>query len=269
MKRSWRSSSSRRSLSSGAITTNFERSKAMWRSISGKVPLPIEPKPIITIGPSKRACSGQPSVVVVVAVISVTPGKRLTRSRSARPMDGLVAVKAGNERGEIGLRRERAAGADQPLRALECARREFARKQAVLLVGPGQPQRARILTREAEPPVIRSVADQQHSAMTATGRFAQRLLHQGRADAALAAVGRDRERAEQQRRPARAGRDAPQPYGADEATAFGGNQRQLRLAAFAQALRGLGEAHRPIGKVEQRLARRNLPRPFMTDGDYH
>jgi hypothetical protein len=56
-----------RSLSSGAMTTNFERSKAMCRSICGKVPLPIEPKPIITIGPTKRACSGQLSVVVVMA----------------------------------------------------------------------------------------------------------------------------------------------------------------------------------------------------------
>ena len=37
------------------MTTNFDRSKAMWRSISGRVPLPIEPKPIMTMGPSKLA----------------------------------------------------------------------------------------------------------------------------------------------------------------------------------------------------------------------
>ena len=55
------------------MTTNFERSKAMWRSISGKVPLPIEPKPIITIGPSNRACSGQPSVTAAGAFMSTTP----------------------------------------------------------------------------------------------------------------------------------------------------------------------------------------------------
>ena len=35
------------------------RSKSKWRSISGSVPLPIEPKPIITIGPSMRPCRGQ------------------------------------------------------------------------------------------------------------------------------------------------------------------------------------------------------------------
>src|SRR5262249_14508835 len=176
MNRICRSSSRRRSLSSGAITTNFDRSKAMCRSISGKVPLPIEPNPIITIGPSKRACSGQ--LLVAVAFILVTPGKRLTGSRSARPTDARAAVEAGNERGEIGLRRDQAAGADQPLCALERARCQLACQQAVLLVGPGQPQRARVLTREAEPPVIRSVAHQQYSPMTATGRFAQCLLHQ-------------------------------------------------------------------------------------------
>jgi hypothetical protein len=38
--------------------------------------------------------------------------------------------------------------------------------------------------------------------MACQGRFAQRDLHERRADAALAAVGRDRERPEQQRRPA-------------------------------------------------------------------
>src|SRR6516225_1473704 len=37
------------------MTTNFAWSNARWRSISGRVPLPIEPKPSITIGPSKRA----------------------------------------------------------------------------------------------------------------------------------------------------------------------------------------------------------------------
>ena len=55
MNLSLRSSSSLRSVSTGSITTNFERSNAMCRSSSGRVPRPIEPKPIMTIGPSKRA----------------------------------------------------------------------------------------------------------------------------------------------------------------------------------------------------------------------
>jgi hypothetical protein len=41
------------------MTTNFDRSNVMWRSINGKVPLPIDPKPIITIGPSKRASTAE------------------------------------------------------------------------------------------------------------------------------------------------------------------------------------------------------------------
>jgi hypothetical protein len=51
-----RSSSRPRSLSSGAITMNLERSKPIWRSSNGSTPRPIEPKPIITIGPAKVAC---------------------------------------------------------------------------------------------------------------------------------------------------------------------------------------------------------------------
>ena len=43
----------------------------MCRSISGSVPLPIEPKPIITIGPSKRACTGQASAERVIVLMSV------------------------------------------------------------------------------------------------------------------------------------------------------------------------------------------------------
>src|SRR5712691_7438051 len=73
MNRIWRSSSRRRSRSSGAMTTNFERSNAICRSMSGSVPLPIDPNPTITIGPSKRACSGRLSPTAVTAFMSVTP----------------------------------------------------------------------------------------------------------------------------------------------------------------------------------------------------
>src|ERR1700677_2455116 len=67
MNLSLRSSTRLRSLSSGAITTNLLRSKPIWRSISGKVPRPMEPKPIIMIGPSKRAWTGQAVVLLVMA----------------------------------------------------------------------------------------------------------------------------------------------------------------------------------------------------------
>src|SRR5215470_9863571 len=41
------------------MTTNFSWSNARWRSSNGRVPLPIEPKPIITMGPSKRASNAE------------------------------------------------------------------------------------------------------------------------------------------------------------------------------------------------------------------
>src|SRR5271166_3042535 len=73
MKRSARPSSRCWFASSGAMITNFDRSNPIWRSINGKVPRPIDPKPTITIGPSNRACSGQDSVTRVMAFISVIP----------------------------------------------------------------------------------------------------------------------------------------------------------------------------------------------------
>src|SRR6185369_12498174 len=177
----WRSSSKARSLSSGAITTNFERSKAMWRSMSGKVPLPIEPKPIITIGPSNRACSGQPSVMAAGAFISTTPEAKGEGSRRARRERRLTAGDAGNERGEVGLLFGPTGGADQPARAVERARIELAGEQPMRLVGSGQPQRRGLLVGEAEPSVIRRVADQQHGGMVCQGRFTQRDLNERRA----------------------------------------------------------------------------------------
>src|ERR1700733_2717863 len=51
MKRMPRSSRILRSLSSGSMTTKRDLSYSKCRSIKGNVPLPIEPKPIITMGP--------------------------------------------------------------------------------------------------------------------------------------------------------------------------------------------------------------------------
>ena len=39
----------------GSMTVIFALSQAMWRRISGRVPLPIEPKPIMTMGPLQLA----------------------------------------------------------------------------------------------------------------------------------------------------------------------------------------------------------------------
>src|SRR5262249_55327177 len=180
MNRICRSSRRRRSLSSGAMTTNFARSKAMCRSISGKVPLPIEPKPIITIGPSKRACSGPP--LVEDAFTSVLLSDRSKGSRRAWRKAIIVRDKARNQGGEIGRPLERAAGADQPTGASERSGLEFAPKQPLPLVGAGQPQRAGLLAGEPEPRVIGHVADQQHGVVAAACSLAQRVVHQRRTD---------------------------------------------------------------------------------------
>jgi hypothetical protein len=41
------------------MTTMRDLSNLKWRSISGSVPRPIEPKPIITTGPVISPCTGQ------------------------------------------------------------------------------------------------------------------------------------------------------------------------------------------------------------------
>ena len=51
-------------------------SKSKWRSISGRVPLPIEPKPIITIGPSMRAWRGQCDMASILQIGEGTPRVR-------------------------------------------------------------------------------------------------------------------------------------------------------------------------------------------------
>ena len=77
--------------------------------------------------------------------------------------------------------------------------------------------------------------------------------------------GRDRDRAEQQSRPARAAGDVPQPGGADDALAVGGNKespsagsRPSRRRCEAFAVAAVAE-----GFVEQRLARFDVTWPFL------
>ena len=212
MKRICRSSSRCRSLSSGAMTTNFERSKAICRSISGKVPLPIEPKPIITIGPSKRACSG-PAVgrsgdrvhvgysqaKEIDAALHAACGARTCRV--AASMAG-YCDEAGNDRATPPCRRP--AALISPRAPSSAPRAQLAGEQAVPLVRPGQPERAGLLAGEAEAAVVGRVADQQHRAMAETRRRrAARAAPASSRCRACAQSGCDRERPEQERRPAR------------------------------------------------------------------
>src|SRR5215469_6870180 len=109
------------------MTTNFSWSNARCRSISGRVPLPIEPKPIITIGPSNRA--SRPSGVR--AVTSVTPKARDGLSRRTRRQWALVADEVRDEAREVRPGRRWPAGADQAARAVERSGRELIAEQPV------------------------------------------------------------------------------------------------------------------------------------------
>src|SRR4029453_18349049 len=100
----------------------------------------------------------------------------------------VAAGEARNQGRKIGPALERTSSADQPTGAVERARLELVPKQPVALVRPGQPQRAGLLGGEPKSCLIGRVADQQHGPMAATFGLAQRVVHQRRADAALAAV---------------------------------------------------------------------------------
>src|SRR5262245_5091613 len=145
MNRIWRSSNRWRSRSSGAMTTNFARSKAMCRSSSGRVPLPIEPKPIITSGPSKRASRS------VALFIDVTPGSSFLFNSSGRARHELAVAAADrrDEGVEIGPRHRFAGRPDEAARAVERARLELERQEPVPLEAARHRQLAGLLGREA------------------------------------------------------------------------------------------------------------------------
>ena len=102
--------------------------------------------------------------------------------------------------------------------------------------------------------------------MAARFRRRQRMVHQRRADAELAAGRIDRDRAEHQRRLA-AGADVPQPHGPDhlapahrrEGEAFGGR------ASVAQALAGARMAVRAKAGIQQRFTRNDVRGTLRTD----
>ena len=160
--------------------------------------------------------------------------------------------------------------ARSPLAASSAAGDEFEREQPVPLERTGQLQSGGFLGRKAESAVIGRVADQDDRAMAEPARIAKRAPHQRGADAAVAAIRRDRDRPQQQSRLAAAAGDVPEPRGADHAPAVGGDEAQSlgRQAAVAQTLRGLAVAAAAEGLVEQRLARFDVGRPFLTQRDH-
>jgi hypothetical protein len=178
-----------------------------------------------------------------------------------------VAAKSGHESVEARGRRQASGRADQTARTVERPRRQLAGEQPVAFIGAGQPQRRGFLAREAEAPIVRCVADQQHGALLAPPCSRHRAAHQRAADPPQALVFVHRQRAEQHRRPAGAGTDIPQADRADDVVIAFGDERKpgRRLAAFAQPLGGFLEARGSPHAVEQVLARIDIERHFSAD----
>jgi len=185
-------------------------------------------------------------------VISAAPGERKGR------------------RVDIPPRRKPTGGADHAAGTVERTRHELKGQQAMTLERAGQADGVGLGAREAEAAVIGRIADQDDRGMAAPARRGDCVPHQGRSDASIAAVGRHRDRPQQQCRVAGATGDVPQPRGADHAFAVGGDKSEAlgRQAAFAQSLRGLPVPGVAEGLVEQRLARFDVGVPFLPQGDH-
>ena len=94
--------------------------------------------------------------------------------------------------------------------------------------------------------------------------------HQSGADAAVTAGGGNRDRSEQQSWLAAGAGGMPQPRGANDAFALGGDEGQPfgRQPAIAQALRALAITGLAEGLVEQRFARFDVGLTFVTQCDH-
>ena len=260
--------------SSGAITTNFDRSKPICRSIRGRVPRPIEPKPIITIGPVESGVHGLAfghAGDCVHIGHSKANGEQAhaARRRGATKSDLERTGKAGNERGEIGLRLE-AGRSRRSARARRRARPATSSQASSRSrsYGPGSQRPAGLLAREAEAGVIGGIARPAArrrwpslraaaSECAAPARLPMPRLRRSQATASgpSSSAGR-RGPAEMfhsapcRSRGAGLARDERQPLG--------------RQPALAQALGGLGETAVAEGLIEQRFAR---PRCRMRSRD--
>ena len=161
--------------------------------------------------------------------------------------------------------------ADRAADAVERAGPSSQPSSAALVGKARQPKPAGPLGREAEPAVVGRVADQQHGAMAAPGGGAQaRARISAEPMPRLRCAGSTASGPSSSAGALRAGRDVPQPDGADDAAVLDRDERQpaRRRAAGAQPLRRLLEADRAVGGVEQRLAGGGVGRLLMADGEH-
>src|SRR5688572_17560333 len=140
------------------MTTNLERSNWMWRSSSGSAPLPIEPKPIITMGPSKRAWIGKSVIDCLQSIHVRRRGQRSRQRRESRvaPTFKVALCRLWHDLRSLFVHRRdrRSRHADETARAVERAGRELVTQQTTLLVETGQPEPCGFCRRETEAAVI-------------------------------------------------------------------------------------------------------------------
>src|SRR6267154_2204879 len=74
--------------SCGSMMTKRDLSKSKWRSISGSVPLPIEPKPIMTMGPEIFAWIGAAGGLMNLSPERGCVGQRGGRGSGGAPLRG-------------------------------------------------------------------------------------------------------------------------------------------------------------------------------------
>src|SRR5215208_994335 len=176
------------------------------------------------------------------------------------------AALSGARRRQAGIvgRRDEAVG------AAKRTGRELQRQEAVALIGPGEPERAGLLGREAEAGIVGRVADEEDRGVAERLRSRKRLAHQLAAEAEPLEAAGDGNRAEEERRTARPGRDVPEANSADERAVMLEHEGQAisRLAAFAQTLAGLLEARLAESGVEQPLAGDDVGRKLFADREH-
>src|SRR5690349_2265859 len=174
-------------LSDGSTTTKRDLSYLKCRSMSGSVPRPMEPKPIITIGPVMVACIGQ------LAMIEASFVARRNRIAVKRNAEIQPATKMPTSRGMAHpggqqfppdscgfLRRQRCdftSRGDHSMRICKRARHKFEREQTIPLERAGHMQPRGERVREAEAAIIGFVADENDSAMTKRSCVRDRFLH--------------------------------------------------------------------------------------------
>src|SRR5829696_6284347 len=189
-------------------------------------------------------------------------------SGARRRQAGIVGRR--DEGGVPGVVRERAGRGDEAAGAAKRTGRELQRQEAVALIGPGEPERAGLIGREAEAGIVGRVADEKDGGVAERLCARKRLAHQLAAEAEPLEAAGDGNRAEEERRTASPGRDLPQPHRADERAVMLEHEGQAvgRLAAFAQALAGLAKAVVAEQGVEQRLAGTDVGRKLFADREH-